>query len=526
AARRDTLAAIAAGQADVVIGTRSAVFAPCPRLGLIVVDEEQEGSFKNLAAPFYHARDVAIKRGQLENIPVVLGSATPALETWHNAHTLPHFELLRLPERVPGAELPQTRIVGLRSPSRPSGGATAVRRGRAAAADASEERADTAARLLSPELAQEVRDTLAAGEQSILLLNRRGYAAFLRCERCGLLVTCERCGSHMVLHSRAAGARGSPGEAARTGSPTITPSSRTGSAAPTTPAPGGAGGAPRCGVLKCHRCGAQRPVPPACLDSTCGGRLARAGSAIQRLEEELHATLPAARVLRLDSDTMRRRDDYRAALSAFETGSADVLIGTQMVAKGLDFPRVRLVGVLDADAALALPDFRAAERVFQLVVQVVGRAGRRSGASLAIVQTSAGRTVPPAIEHALQLDYEAFAAEELAARQRFFYPPAARLARLILADSRPGHARDEVERVAAALTERAGRLNADLRVDPAAPCIIRRLREMLRYEIVLRSPRAAGPGALHTLLRAVMSEKTLRPNVQRVTIDLDPLDLF
>ncbi len=453
-ARQTTLAAIAAGDVDVVLGTRSAVFAPCPRLGVLVVDEEQEPSFKNLAAPYYHARDVAIKRGQLEGVPVVLGTATPALETWFNAQQRKHFELLRLPARVPGARLPQVRHI-----ERPE-------------CDLDE------TPLLSPELRGALESTLAAGHQAILLHNRRGYAPFLRCAKCGLLLRCERCGCHLVYH--------------RTEE-----------------------------VLKCHRCGGARPVPPCCVDNTCRGKLRRAGSAIQRLEEELRASHPTARLLRLDRDTMRRRDDYRQALDRFEAGDADILLGTQMVAKGLDFPRVRLVGVIEADAALRLPDFRAGERVFQLVVQVIGRAGRRDGDSLALVQ-STGRAAD-LMGHALRLDYEHFATRELRDRQRLTLPPAARLARLVLADPRPHRAQQAAEQLAEQLTTRAATLHAGLRVESAARCVVGHLRGRLRYQVLVRGPRDAG---LTPLLAATLEERDLRPRVERFTIDVDPQELL
>lgn len=451
--RRATLAAIAAGAADVVIGTRSAVFAPCPKLGLIVVDEEQEGSFKNLAAPYYHARDVAIKRGQLERVPVLLGSATPALETWYNVQQRSHFQLIHLPERVPGASLPTVQLAQRGSPD-----------------------VEPACGVLGPELRAALAETLDAGQQAILLYNRRGYAVFLRCTRCGLVVRCERCGAHLVYHRVEH-------------------------------------------VLKCHRCAGRTPPPAHCLDSTCDGRLGQMGLAIQRLEEDLRALFPQARLLRLDSDTMRRREDYQTALGHFESGEADILLGTQMVAKGLDFPRVRLAGVVEADAALSLPDFRAAEKVFQLIVQVVGRAGRHEGPSLAIVQT---RERPPAaIAHALRLDYETFAAQELELRRRFSFSPAVRMVRLLLADRRPYRARDEAERLAAVLRERAGRVHARLRVDSPEPCVIRRRGELLRYQILIRGPQGA---RIQEFLDNAGRDKELAPRVQRFTIDVDPVD--
>lgn len=453
--RRDTLGGIASGRVEVVIGTRNAVFAPCPRLGLIVVDEEQESSFKNLAAPYYHARDVAIKRAQLEGVPVVLGSATPSLETWHNVQQRGHYALIRLENRVPGAQLPRCHCVALDADEREPGEV-----------------------LLSRALRDELQATLDAGQQAILLHNRRGYAVFLRCPDCGLVVRCERCGSHLVLHQAD-------------------------------------------NAMKCHRCGASQPVPARCLDDSCNGRLQRSGMAIQRLEEELRRLLPQARLLRLDSDTMRRRDDYRDALQRFESGEADILLGTQMVAKGLDFPRVRLVGVVDADAALALPDFRAAERVFQLIVQVVGRAGRREGESLALVQT--GARPADVLQHALRMAYEKFAAVEIGRRKRWGFPPATRLVRIICADARPRRAREAAERLSLGLRERAARTHAGIQVDPPQECIIRRQRDLLRHEVLVRGTRTA---RVQPLLLEMLHDRDLRPRVQRLTIDVDPMDVF
>jgi primosomal protein N' (replication factor Y) len=431
------------------------VFAPCRRLGLIVVDEEQETSFKHLATPFYHARDVAIKRGQLDGIPVVLGSATPALETWDNALGREHFELVRLPERVPGAALPRTCLVE----------------------PASESGWDRDA-LISPTLAAQIRRTVADSGQVILLHNRRGYATTLRCRRCSLTVGCERCGGHLVYHQAE-------------------------------------------GVLKCHRCGARSEVIDRCRDASCGGEVRRSGLAIQRLEEELAARFPALRYLRLDSDTMRRRDDYERALTRFERGDADVLLGTQMVAKGLDFPRVRLVGVIDADAALSLPDFRAGERVFQLLVQVLGRAGRREGASLAVIQSS--QAPASVLRDALALDYEGFAHRELASRKRYDYPPFARLVRCTCADRRPSRARAAAEKLAHDLAACAGRVHAALRVHDAEPCILTRVRGQTRYQVLLRGPRG---NALQTLLRTARQARLLSPRADRFVIDVDPVDLL
>ncbi|MBK8915156.1 MAG: primosomal protein N' [Phycisphaerales bacterium] len=456
-ARLESLRRIAAGEADVVIGTRTAVFAPLPRPGLIVVDEEQEPSYKNLAAPFYHARDAAILRGRIEGIPVVLGSATPALETWHNATHLPHYRLLRMPERVPGARVPEVRLL-----SAPGGGA----------ADADD------GPVMGDPLTELVRAAVSAGEQVILLHNRRGFSTMLRCARCGNRVTCERCGRPMVLHR------------ARE-------------------------------VVKCHRCAVQHPAPRSCPDQTCGGELTSGGSGIQRLEEEIHAALPEARLMRLDRDTLRHRRDYAAALERFGQREADVLIGTQLIAKGLDFPGVRLVGVIDADAALRLADFRAAERVFQLMVQVVGRAGRKEGESLAVLQAADPKQA--ALICAARGDYEGFAAGELALRERYFQPPFSRLARLVLADDRPGRARECAARVAEDLRELAPRVHPLLRVDDAVPCPVRRQRGLLRWHVMVRGPRG---GEVGRLLELAQRERRLSPAVRRLTVDVDPVELL
>ncbi len=455
ARRRRTLRGIAAGEFDVVIGTRTAAFAPCRRLGLIVVDEEQESSFKNLAAPFYHARDVALKRAQIEGIPIVLGSATPSLETWHNAHTLQHFDVLRLPTRIPGAAPPQTRIVTTRT--------------HAGERDWS---------LLTPQLRDELSATFAAGQQSVLLHNRRGFSTVLRCERCGLTLRCPRCAALLVEHRSE-------------------------------------------GQLKCHRCGRSAAPRTTCSDDSCRGELRSVGSAIERLEQELRRDLPAARLLRLDSDSMKHRDDYAIALATFERREADILIGTQMVAKGLDFPGVRLVGVLEADAALDLPDFRAAERVFHLLVQVVGRAGRAREESLALIQSS--RPDHPVLLAAVAQDYEQFARNELEQRRALNDPPLTRLARLILLDERAARVREETSAFAERLRGVAERLDARVKVDDPGPCAIPRLRELWRWQLLLRGPRG---GVLQRILHEVMTTRGARPRVRRLTIDVDPVEML
>jgi primosomal protein N' (replication factor Y) len=334
------------------------------------------------------------------------------------------------------------------------------------------------AQVLSRELAERLREAVAAGRQAILLHNRRGYAARLRCERCGLIVGCERCGAWLVYHRAAQ-------------------------------------------QLRCHRCGLRRLPPPHCLDDTCGGNLRLTGLSIQRLEEELQRELPNARLLRFDRDVARKLSDYERALRRFAEGEADVLLGTQMVAKGLDFPNVGLVGVIDADAHLNAPDFRAAERTFQLVAQVVGRAGRREGDSLAVIQANDARH--PVLLAAADLDYERFARGELPLRESAGLPPFSRLARLVCADPDRARARAQTEALVSRLREIAARLHAGLLVEDASECVMPRLRELFRYDTLIRAPK---PGLVQRLLNEAESAKALRPRVRRMTIDVDPLEML
>ena len=411
---------IARGTKRVIIGTRSAVFAPCPNPGLIVVDEEQETSFKNQQAPRYHARDVAIKRAQLQSLPVLLGSATPSLETWVNAGRLEHFELIRLPARVSGLPMPRTHMVDMRVEARRRKGT----------------------HLMSTLMEEKLGQALERGEQAVLLLNRRGFATHLYCPTCKQRVACPKCGVGMVYHK--------PGQRAL-----------------------------------CHYCGTAISVPTRCPDPTCGGKLARFGMGTQRIEEELQAKFPQARVLRVDSDTMNRPTDYRDVVSRFEQRRLDVLIGTQMIAKGLDFPFVSFVGVISADTALTLPDFRAGERTFQLVTQVSGRAGRslatgQDGGQV-VLQTLAPEM--PAIQAAVKQDYEAFAAHELKTRHELRLPPYARLIRLVLEDARHSRLVAEADALAGRIREALGEPDLCVRIGGPTPCPLRRLRNLYRRQI-------------------------------------------
>jgi primosomal protein N' (replication factor Y) len=365
AQRLDMWLAVERGEARVVVGARSAVFAPVASLGVIVVDEEHEPSFKQASTPRYHARDVAVERARAAGAVCVLGSATPALESWRRAR-LGEWRHLRLRQRVSGRPLPPVEVVDMRN--EPGG------RG---------------ARLFSGRLELLLRECLSRGEQAILFQNRRGFAPVLWCSGCKLTVRCTQCDVGLTYHRRI-------------------------------------------DRLVCHACCREQRRPEAC--PTCSSPMLRfLGAGSERIEAELARLLPHARVRRMDSDTMRRREDYEETLGAFGAGEIDCLVGTQMIAKGLDFPRVTLVGIVNADGALHLPDFRAAERTFQLIAQVAGRAGRAALPGRIVVQT----LFPdhPAIQLAARHDHAAFAEAESALRAELDYPPHAALVRVLFEDA-------------------------------------------------------------------------------------------
>ena len=465
AQRSRTWAQIADGQIDVVIGTRSAVFAPLPQLGMVIVDEEQEPSYKNLAAPRFGTRDVAIKRCQLAGVPIVLGTATPSLETWLNAQTLKHYEAIRLPRRVAGLPLPQVHLVDL----------------------SAEQRQRKGIHLLGRLIESELRRTFDAGGQAVLLLNRRGFASYLVCARCRRRIVCPNCGVNMVLHHAE-----QQGERHRSA------------------------------AVRCHYCSARIPLPQSCPDERCGGKLIRFGMGTQRVEEELQRKFPGVRVRRADSDTMLHPREYRALIEAFEARELDVLLGTQMVAKGLDFPFVAFVGVVSADTTLAIPDFRATERTFQLVTQVAGRAGRAGSAGTVVVQTF--NPALPAIKAAVSHDYEWFARDELPRRKAACMPPYWRLTRIVLADGRRS-------RALAAANDRAARIRAVLAEtkSPAgllgpAPSPMKRMRNLYRFDLLLRAPT---PGDMQRLLDRLRRDGVFRPTrVKQLTVDVDPVSLM
>ncbi len=477
---------VALGEIGVVVGARSAVFAPFPeeRLGLIVVDEEHDGSYKQDQAPRYHARDVAIRRGQLEAVTVVLGSATPSLESYHNALQR-RFALHELRQRPSGAQMPSVEVVDFQKANR-------------------DRPRDSRVHLLTPRLERALVSTLEAGGQAMLLLNRRGFASYICCpdQRCGWILTCGHCDTTMVYHLHRK----------RTGGEQAQRDVLSGNARP---------GVEDRGSVRCHHCLAQQRLPRDC--PSCGKRVTAFGFGTQRVEEEIGRLLPdlerEGAIARLDSDTMRRADQYHETLDRFADGGIRVLVGTQMIAKGLDFPNVRLVGVINADTALNLPDFRAAERTFQLVSQVAGRSGRAAHAGLVIVQTMQPEAAP--IRFAAGHDYRGFAAAELEARRAVNLPPLTRLARVVVRQRDYARAQELAIALVAGL-RRLGPEHEGVRLHGPMPCPISRIADMHRQAVEIFAPSAT---ALQRFITAARNARLLHSDAS-MAVDVDPVALL
>ncbi|MBI3836788.1 MAG: primosomal protein N' [Planctomycetia bacterium] len=444
---------IAAGRVSVVVGARSAVFAPTPNLGLIVLDEEHETSFKQETAPRYNARDVALERARAERIPLVLGSATPSLESWHRAQT-GQYHLVSLPKRVFDRPLPSVGTIDLRIEYRD-------RRSRGA---------------ISRQLSLAMDTTLKEGGQIILLLNRRGYSTHIQCPACGLVLECPHCAIALTHHLHQQ-------------------------------------------VAICHYCDHQVAAPGECPECHFAG-IRYSGLGTQRLEAEVKARFPEHRCLRMDTDTMQKPGSHEKALGLFRDGEVRILVGTQMIAKGLDFPNVTLVGVINADTALHLPDFRAAERTFQLVTQVAGRTGRGEKGGRVLVQTFNPEHV--AITAAVRHDFEMFARGELPIRQSRDYPPFANMIRLVVrgpAERPTGLFADELALRLRAVLEKA---EFHWRVLGPAPAPIAKLRGNFRFQIQTQAANAAGLGQA---VRQATGELKSADGIQWIA-DVDPLDML
>ena len=470
--RYDVWDAVRRGQVDVLIGSRTALFAPISRLGLIVVDEAHDGSYKQeepIPLPAYHACEAALELGRLSGAAVLFGTATPELEMAYRARQ-GALRLLELPRRF--ALSPQPSAVAERA----APGLPPVR-----VVDLRQELRAGNRSIFSRALHQALAQTLQAGEQAILYLNRRGTATIVLCRDCGYVARCPDCGIPLSLHRPRATAAGEPGPHRRAG-------------------PEG---------LVCHRCNHREPAPAECPQ--CGGRHVRDfGLGTERVEAELKERFPAARLLRWDSDTASGADHERY-LQAFLDHRADVLVGTQMIAKGLDLPLVTLVGVVSADTALNLPDFRAGERTFQLLTQVAGRAGRTGRGGQVILQTY--HPDHYAIQAAAQHDYAAFYQKELSYRLRLGYPPFSRLVALRFQDVDPIHCQEEAQHLARWLGGEVRRSGAPIDLIGPAPCFFSLTAGRFRWQIVLRG---ADPAAL---LRDVILPSGWR-------IDVDPTSLL
>ena len=440
------------GEARVVVGTRSAVFAPIERVGLVIVDEEQESSYKQEETPRYHGRDVAVMRAKLEGAVALLGSATPSLESFHHAR-LGKYKLLRLAARVENRPLARVEIVDLREDFRQTHHAGPV----------------------SERLHAAMAAQLVAGTQSLVLINRRGYSWFAICRGCGAAILCENCSIALTFHKQR-------------------------------------------DRLVCHYCGFSRRVPRAC-PKCASEHVYFVGAGAEQLEERLRVLFPEARIARLDRDTARSKRAFEQVLGAFAAGALDILVGTQMVAKGHDFQRVTLVGVASADAQLSLPDFRAAERTFQLLTQVAGRAGRGTLAGEVLVETHYPEHY--AIELAARQDYPAFFEKELYFRRLMHYPPFAALASLLVRDAKLEQA-IRWSRQIAGFFEPAESRGIKVLGPAAAP--LARLKREYRFQFLLKSPRRAPLNRLLGECLVFCAQKGIPERA--ILLDVDPVSLL
>jgi primosomal protein N' (replication factor Y) (superfamily II helicase) len=448
--RHDQWWRIREGECRVVVGPRSAVFAPVQDLGLLVVDEEHDAAYKQDDTPRYHGRDVAVMRAKLEGAVALLGSATPSLETFTNAQQ-GKYERLALPRRISSQGLPRIDVVDRRQVLKAGGDP-----------------------ILTPPLREAIEVRLARKEQTLLLLNRRGYAISLLCRECGLEADCPNCSVSLALHD--GGRR-----------------------------------------AVCHYCGHQAPPASAC-PSCQGEYLKQRGYGTEKVVEAVRASFPRARVDRLDRDRAARRGELERALDAFAAGETDILVGTQMIAKGHDFPRVTLVGVIDADVGLGLPDFRSAERTFQLLTQVSGRAGRADLPGEVILQSH----LPDhyALRFACTQDYASFFEQESLFRRTMSYPPAASLLNLVVRGKDAGAAAREADALARRLRE--GAAAGKYRVLGPARAPLARLRQDHRFQVLLKGRRAA----MREAVRSAMVERYGEVRWPGVVIDVDPLSVM
>jgi primosomal protein N' (replication factor Y) len=448
--RHDEWHKIHGGRARIVVGARSAVFAPLENLGLIVVDEEHETSYKQEEAPRYHARDVAVVRGKMEGCAVLLGTATPSLESYHNA-VQGKYRLLNLTQRVDDCQMPLMRIVDLRL----------------------ERRKEKIAPILSEKLRGAITARLEKREQTILFLNRRGFSTSLLCSNCGEARECPNCSVALTFHRNAA-------------------------------------------RLSCHLCGHIAAVPkkcPACSQDA----LIYSGFGTEKVEANVAHLFPDATVRRMDADSMSRKDAYRETLQAFRSGKIDILVGTQMIAKGLHFPNVTLVGIINADLALHLPDFRAGERTFQLLTQVAGRAGRGETPGEVFVQTYT--PFSPSIQFARHHDFAGYFEQELEFRERCDFPPFKHVILITVRSAHEARAQFSAETIARRLKEA---LPPEFILNAPAPAPLEKLQSQFRFHILLRGEAIM---RLSRLVRETLDKLPLPEDVV-ASVDVDPYQLL
>lgn len=443
------------GDANIIIGPRSAVFAPCKNLGTIIVDEEHENTYKSEQAPRYHAVDVARLRCQVEGGQLILGSATPSIERYHEALQGQHH-LIQLTKRATGRNLPEVYCVDMR-----------------------EELRKGSKSLFSSVLVRQLEECLEQDHQAILFLNRRGYSTYITCHHCGHVVHCKRCDITMKWHKKE-------------------------------------------NRLKCHYCSAEEALPEAC--PSCGQELAYQGAGTQRVEQDLALLLPGRVIFRMDQDTTRRKGAHQKILNQFSSGKIDVLIGTQMIAKGHDFPNVTLVGILLADTSLNLPDFRASEKTFQLITQVAGRSGRGGTEGKVILQTYQPNHY--AVVAAAHQNYERFYQEEIKVRHTFDYPPYTRMIQLVFSGKSEQSVGETADRIAQGTVYMLNELkvpNTDQIVMMPGPAMISKAEDRYRHTLVLKTA-GVSFALLKKIIRFLLIDKKQLyiPKNVAVTIDFDP----
>ena len=455
--RYDQWRRIKSGDADIVVGARSAIFAPMPNLGLIVIDEEHETSYKqDDPTPRYHAREVAIKRATLVNAVVVLGTATPSLESYYKA-SQKEYHLLSLPSRIDNVRLPPVEIVDMRT-------------------EFTEKKNRS---IFSNSLRDAIEDRLAREEQIILFLNRRGFSTFVLCRECGYVARCKNCDISLTYHSN--------GE-----------------------------------VMVCHHCDFREQVPSICPNCK-GSYIRHFGIGTQRVEDETHKLFPEASIERMDVDTTKKRGAYKRILEAFRDREIDILIGTQMIAKGLDFPNVTLVGVISADTALNLPDFRAGERTFDLLTQVAGRSGRGQAGGEVIIQTYNPEhySILAAQDH----DYRSFYRQEIVNREMLSYPPFSHFARILLRGTSESSTMKSADELTSMLNAFQEAHFPDLEVMGPAPAAIARIKNHYRWQILLK---AVDPTHIRELVKMAFTRlpSQITKGDVALIVDMDPMSIL